>query len=203
MTSSAENTVCYLPRLELPSWLNLYPEVADEAEALYDRLLKADRQYERQPAEARSPRYSTTLARIAYLSRLESDHWLPLPVAIADEAEALFDRVPNADQGHERQPAEARPPRYSTTLERIELLSRLASDQRMKSVWQELYRKRRGAKEFLNPVKRDDLFGEKFRTLHDPKNHDMAVRAVFRRVFRYAASPQRNGSLAGWFGDKR
>jgi len=101
MTSSAENTVCYLPRLKLPSWLNLFPAVTDEAEALYDRLLKADRQYEGQPAEARSPRYSATLARIAYLSRLESDHWLPLPVAIADEAEALFDRVPNADQGHD------------------------------------------------------------------------------------------------------
>ena len=41
----------------------------------------------------------------------------------------------------------------------------------------------------MNPVKHDDLFGENFRTLHDPNNQDMAVRAYFKRAFRYAVSP--------------
>ena len=145
------------------------------------------RSSERQRAEARPPGGYPTLVRLAYLSRCESDKWLPLPQALADEQDALDDRALKAHQ--ERQPAEEQPPRHSTPLERIELLSRLASDQRMKGVWRELYRKRRGAKEFLNPVKRDDLFGEEFRTLHDPNNQDMAVRALFRRAFRYAVSP--------------
>ena len=41
----------------------------------------------------------------------------------------------------------------------------------------------------MNPAEHDDLFGENFRTLHDPNNQDMAVQAYFKRAFRYAVSP--------------
>ena len=129
MISSVVNADRCLPSLELPSWLDLYPSVADEAQTMYDSVLKEDLEYERQPTEARFPR-------------------------------------------------------SSTPLEQIELLRRLASDQRMKRVWRELYRKRRGANEFLNPAMRAGImFEARFPTLHDPKNQDLAAREFFNHAF--------------------
>jgi hypothetical protein len=72
------------------------------------------------------------------------------------------------------------------TFEQIALLCRLVSDERMKNVWRELYRKTRGGKQFLNPANRD-FFG--FPRLHDPQNQDTAAREFFRNAFGHAASP--------------
>jgi len=126
--TSVESAVRSLPHLELPSWLDLYPSIANQAEVIYDGILWNDREYSEQPVEARFPR--------SY-----------------------------------------------TALEQIEVLKRLASDQRMKGVWRELYRKRRGSNEFLNPVKREDLLKEKITRLHDPENQEMAVRTFFNFAF--------------------
>jgi hypothetical protein len=57
----------------------------------------------------------------------------------------------------------------------------------MKGVWRELYRKRRGSNEFLNPVKKEGLLKDKITRLHDSKNQDMAVRAFFHFAFWLAA----------------
>jgi hypothetical protein len=67
-----------------------------------------------------------------------------------------------------------------------EALKRLATDQRMERVWNELYRKQRGSNKFLNPVKcifqrglphseRYPVVRNVLATLHDPKQQDIAV----------------------------
>ncbi len=140
MTSSVVNADRCLPSLDLPTWLDLYPSVADEAESIYQGIIQKDREWE-----------------------------------------------------DEREPAEARHSRRITSLKQIELLCRLASDQRMKSVWRELYRKkRRPSNEFLNPAMPVGItFEAKLPALQDPKNQDMAVREFFSYVFRYATKPSR------------
>jgi hypothetical protein len=74
----------------------------------------------------------------------------------------------------------------SMTFEQIGLLCRLASDERMKKVWRELYRKTRGGKQFLNPAR---AFGDALRGSYDPQNQDTAAREFFGNAFRYAAWP--------------
>jgi len=64
-------------------------------------------------------------------------------------------------------------------------LRRLASDERMKNVWRELYRKTRGGKQFLNPAR--PVFG--FPGLHNSQNQDMAAREFFSNAFGHAAWP--------------
>jgi hypothetical protein len=121
------------------------------------------------------------------LPRLELPIWLPEPVA--EEAETLYDSILQQDREYEQQPVEARHARRFTSSEQIELLCRLASDQRMKSVWRELYRKRlRPSNEFLNPAMRAGIMLEaKFPTLHDPKNQDLAAREFLNNAFWLAA----------------
>jgi hypothetical protein len=136
MTYLANKALCDLPRLKLPSWLDHYPSVADEAESIYISILQEEQEYNRQPAEARFPR-------------------------------------------------------KITASKQLEVLRRLATDQRMKCVWRELYRKERGSNEFLNPVKRQWLLNEKLTILHDPSNQDMAVRAFLNHAVVLAQ---------GWFG---
>lgn len=116
---------------------------------------------------------------VGYLPALKRPAWLNHYPAIADEAALVYDRILKDEREYDAQPAKARLGRSPATLEQIEILNRLASDQRMKGVWRELYRKRRGSSEFLNPVKRKGLLKEKLARLHDLKNQDMAVRAFF------------------------
>src|SRR6202035_4136780 len=71
------------------------------------------------------------------------------------------------------------------TFEQIALLCRLVSDERMKNVWRELYRKTRGGKQFLNPAR--PVFG--FPGLHNPQNQEMAAREFFSDAFGHAAWP--------------
>lgn len=116
--------------------------------------------------------------------RLELPNWLPIPVA--DEAEILYQGILQKDREYERQLAKAR---HSGALEELGLLRRLASDQRMKSVWRELYRKKRQPpNEFLNPAMLAGImFEARFPILHDPKNQDLAARDLFNSAFRFAA----------------
>ena len=140
MTSSVVNAYRCLPSLDLPTWLDLYPSIADEAEVIYEGILQQDRQRE-----------------------------------------------------DGRESAETRHSRRIISLKQIEFLCRLVSDQRMKKVWRELYRKRRRpSNEFLNPALPADItFETKPLPLQDPKNQDMAVRAFFSYVFKYATEPSR------------
>ena len=140
MTPLVVNADRCLPSLDLPTWLDLYPSVADAAASIYEGIIQEDREWE-----------------------------------------------------DEREPAEARHLRRITSFKKIELLRRLASDQRMKSVWRELYRKkRRPSNEFLNPaIPVGIAFEAKPRALQDPNNQDMAVRAFFSFAFRYAIEPSK------------
>ncbi len=114
-----------------------------------------------------------------YLPRLEQPSWLDLYPSVADEAAVIYDGILRHEREHDAQPVEARFRRNWSALEQIEVLNRLASDQRMKRVWHELYRRSRGSNEFLNPVRREGLLKDKITRLHDPKSQDMAVRAFF------------------------
>jgi hypothetical protein len=130
-----------------------------------------------------------------YLPGLDLTPWLDLYPSVADEAKFIYEGIIQKDREweDEREPAEARHSRRITALKKIEFLCRLASDQRMKSVWRELYRKkRRPSNEFLNPARPVDItFEAKRLPLQDPNNQDMAVREFFSHVFRYATEPSR------------
>lgn len=118
--------------------------------------------------------------------RLELPSWLARYPSVAHEAESIYDSILRNEREYNEQPVDARFPRNFTASEQIEILSRLASDQRMSHVWRELYRKKRGSSEFLNPVKRQGLLKEELTTLHDPRNQDMAVRAFLNFAFTLA-----------------
>ena len=70
----------------------------------------------------------------------------------------------------------------------LKLLCRLTSDPRMRRVWCELYRRKRGSNEFLNPAKRDSLILETITTFHDQKNQDNAVKAFLNYAFLLAVA---------------
>jgi hypothetical protein len=73
--------------------------------------------------------------------------------------------------------------------EQIEVLRRLATDQRMERVWTELYRKKRGSNEFLNPVQWEGLRlfdGKQLSTLHDPQHQHTAVAEFFYHAWFFA-----------------
>jgi hypothetical protein len=97
------------------------------------------------------------------LTRLELPDWLPDPVA--EEAQLVYDQILK----HDRE----RDPRPFTASEEIKVLLRLASDQRMKKVWNELLKKKR---------KRPCEFLHQFRMADpgDENPQDMALRVFFR-----------------------
>ena len=123
---------------------------------------------------------------------LELPDWLPGPVA--DEARDLYEGILRKNRQGEPLSAERR----ASVLKEIELLCRLASDKRMKNVWRELYRKKRGhLKEFLNPAKKVATWDEipfffDINTeppfLHDEKNQDLACREFFSCAFSHAVT---------------
>lgn len=82
------------------------------------------------------------------LPQLELPNWLPSPVA--EEAQRVYDDILQQDRKLD--------PRPFTASEQIKVLFRLASDQRMKKVWNELRKKKRERpSEFLHPFIPDDL----------------------------------------------
>ena len=129
------------------------------------------------------------------LPRLELPDWLPR--AVADEAKSIYDGILQNERQREDEPEPAKSHRSCrlTSLEQIKLLRRLASDKRMKSVWQELYRKRRGANEFLNPAVQVEIEIQfdptKLPVLQDPKNQDLACRRFLRSAFSLAVEGSR------------
>ena len=128
---------------------------------------------------------TASLDRVSSLPHLELPDWLPGPVA--DEARDLY-------QGILRKNPQGKPlsaERRAASLKEIELLCRLASDSRMKSVWRELYRQKRGhLNQFLNPARKVDEipFGPetKLPFLHDTKNQDLACRGFLGNAFSLA-----------------
>ena len=96
------------------------------------------------------------------LPQLELPNWLPGPVA--EEAQRIYDDIRQYDR--------KRYPRPFTASEQIKVLLRLASDQRMKKVWNELRKKKRKRpSEFFHPFKLD--------VLADEIPQDMALRVFF------------------------
>jgi hypothetical protein len=144
------------PRLELPQWVP--PLVADEAKFLYDSAVTPNQTVERPVYE---PEPIFTINSTGEVSRV------PCREIIANSRMQAVSRTMEANA------------LGSMTRWQIELLCRLASDERMKNVWRELYRQTRGGKQFLNPAK----------GIHDPQNQDTAAREFFSRAFGYAAWP--------------
>ena len=96
------------------------------------------------------------------LPQLELPNWLPSPVA--EEAQRIYDGILQHDRKLD--------PRPFTAPEQIKVLLRLASDQRMKKVWNELRKKKRKRpSEFLHPFRPD--------ILADEIPQDMALRVFF------------------------
>ncbi len=95
--------------------------------------------------------------------RLELPNWLPAPVA--EEAQLVYDEILRCDRKSY--------PRPFTASEEIKVLLRLASDQRMKKVWNELLKKTRERPgEFLHQFKMPDP--------GDENPQDMALRIFFK-----------------------
>src|SRR5262245_16791922 len=106
---------------------------------------------------------------------LQLPNWLDRYPAVAREAKFTYAEILRRERrkpptytdksGH---PVWVKFRQYLTVSEKIEILSRLATDERMERVWRELYRKKRGSNEFLNPVKREGLLltGKQLITLH-------------------------------------
>ena len=154
--SSSVDTADRLPRLELPQWVP--PLVADEARFLYDSAITPNETVERPVYE---PEQIFTLKSTGEVSRVHGRG-------------IIF----NSRMQAVRRTMEANTLR-SMTCGQIELLCRLASDERMKNVWRELFRQTRGGKQFLNPAK----------GIQDPQNQNMAAREFFSRAFGHAAWP--------------
>jgi hypothetical protein len=144
------------PRLELPQWVP--PLVADEARFLYDSAITPNQTVERPVYE---PEQIFTVKSTGEVSRAHGRGF-------------IFNSRMHAVQ----RTMEAKLLR-SMTRGQIELLCRLASDERMKNVWRELYRQTRGGKQFLNPAK----------GIQDPQNQNIAAREFFNRAFGHAAWP--------------
>jgi hypothetical protein len=170
MSSSANTKDRNLPRLDLPDWLPA--PVADEAKYLYGSAGKSKQTVDR---DAHEPEQSVTLESTEDGSRGHCQ-----PELSNSRRDAVCRGIHALNERH----AEAL---RSMTLEQIELLCRLASDERMKGVWRELYRKARGSQLFLNPAKQ--VFGGTFPALHGPQNQDNAAREFFLNAFGHAAWP--------------
>jgi len=100
------------------------------------------------------------------LPQLDLPDWLPGPVA--GEAQLVYDQILKHDREGD--------PRPLTASEEIKVLSRLASDQRMKKVWNELRKKKREhPREFLHPFRMPDLA--------DENPQDFALRNFFRQAW--------------------
>jgi hypothetical protein len=156
MSSSVDTADRRLPRLELPNWLPL--PVADEARFLYDSAITPNQTVERPVYE---PEQIFTLKSTGEVSQVHGRG-----IIFNSRMQAVCRTM------------EANTLR-SLTCGQIELLCRLASDERMKNVWRELYRQTRGGKQFLNPAK----------GIQDPQNQNMAAREFFSRAFGHAAWP--------------
>jgi hypothetical protein len=156
MSSSVDSADRHLPRLDLPDWLPL--PVAAEAKGLYDSAFTLNQTDERPVYE---PEQIFTIESTGEVSRV------PCQGIMANSRMRAVSRTMEANAFS------------SMSRGQIELLCRLASDKRMKSVWRELYRQTRGGKQFLNPAK----------GVQDPQNQDMAARDFFSRAFRHAAWP--------------
>ncbi len=116
---------------------------------------------------------------------LKLPSWLDRYASVVDRAVSIYDRILRDEQEYNR-PVEARFP--ITASKKIEVLRRLATDQRMGRVWRELYRKKRGSNKFLNPVKRKGLLNEEqLATLHDPEQQDIAVGEFLKHAWLFAA----------------
>jgi hypothetical protein len=156
MNVSDKVTDHHRPRLELPQWV---PQpVADEARFLYDSAVSPNQTVERPVYELEE---IFTIKSTGEVSRV------PLGGIIANSRMQAVSRTMEANTLR------------SMSRGQIELLCRLASDERMKNVWRELYRQTRGGEQFLNPAK----------GVQDPQNQDMAAREFFSRAFRHAAWP--------------
>jgi hypothetical protein len=147
------------------------------------------------------------------LPKLELPNWVPSPVA--ELAERLYDLILQGDPNYRRKrtnlilerlrklndplilgvdSAYEQPfsqEQRSALIASLKTLCRLASDERMNRVWKELYRKKTGSNEFLNPVKRESLVLEKITSLHDPKNQDLAVQSFLNYAFLLATGGPR------------
>src|ERR1700689_3493889 len=170
MSYSVDTADPPLPRLELPHWLP--PPVAAEARLLYDSAVPSNQTVDRPVDE---PNQTVNLKSIEVASR--GHHGV---VQTNSRLEAVYRAI---DENNARRAEILR----SMTFEQIDLLCRLASDERMKNVWRELYRQTRGGKQFLNPAKR--VFGGTFLGIQHPQNQDMAARDFFSNAFSYAAWP--------------
>ncbi len=169
MSASVDNADHPPPRLELPNWLPL--TVAEEARFLYDSALKPHQTVEQ---HVDAPTQTGKLKSSAFREHYRAD-------PPNSRLEAVCHTIDGLEQRQQRFAGKLR----SMTFEQIELLCRLTSDERMKSVWRELYRTTRGGKQFLNPAK--PLFG--FPGFHDPQNQDNAAREYFSNAFGHAAWP--------------
>jgi hypothetical protein len=156
MSSSVDTADRHLPRLDLPVWLPL--PVAAEARFLYDSAVTANQTVER-------PVYE--LEQIFTINSAGEVSRVPCRGITANSRMQAVSRTMETNTLR------------SMSREQIELLCRLASDERMKNVWRELYRQTRGGKQFLNPAK----------GVQDPQNQDMAAREFFSRAFDHAAWP--------------
>lgn len=158
MNASDEVADRHRPRLELPQWVP--PPVADEARFLYDSAVTPNQTVER-------PVY-------------EPEQFFAInPTGEASRVVACREFLNNSRMQAVSRTLEANTLR-SMSRGQIELLCRLASDERMRNVWRELYRQMRGGKQFLNPAN----------GIQDPQNQDLATREFFRKAFDYAAWPE-------------
>jgi hypothetical protein len=171
MSSSVNTADRHLPRLELPNWLPL--PVAHEARFLYDSATKPNQTVERHVDENDQT------------AKLKSTEETPQGHYGADPPNSRLEAVCHAIDGLQQRQHRFAEKLRSMTFEQIALLCRLVSDERMKNVWRELYRKTRGGEQFLNPAR--PVFGVS--GLNSPQNQDMAVREFFRDAFGHAAWP--------------
>jgi len=146
------------PRLEIPRWVP--PAVADEARFLYDSATGRHQTVERHIYEEQQAVAS------------ESKGVESRGVWEKTTANSRFQAVRRSIE--ERQKHLARTLR-SMTFEQIELLCRIASDERMENVWHELYRRTRGGERLLNPAK--------------GRSQDVAATEFFYNAFSHAAWP--------------
>jgi hypothetical protein len=159
MTLVLERTDHPLPQLELPSWLP--PPVAEQAERLYDLVLQGDPKYRRPDLIKRTNLLMEKLRRL-------ND---PLILGLDSADEQPFSQE-----------------QRSALIVSLKILCRLVSDERMNRVWNELYRRKSGSNEFLNPVQRNSLILDKLTSLHDPKNQDKALQAFLKYAYLLAAA---------------
>jgi hypothetical protein len=128
---------------------------------------------------------------------VELPSWLDRYPTVVYAAKCTYDTILLRERKYNARPATStdasgrvwvKPRQRVTASEKIEILKLLATDPRMERVWRELYRKKRGSNEFLNPVRREGLLnGKQLTTLHDPQQQNIAVDAFFHYAWHFAA----------------